>query len=368
MTARVPFVDLAAEHAALPGPIEDAIRRVLESSRFILGPEVEQFEEDAARFLELPHAIGVSSASDALVMCLKAVGVEPGDEVLTTPFSFFASTEAILRVGARPRFVDVSLDSLCLDPERAASEISGRTRAILPVHLFGSMDGIERLADLSERHGIPLIEDAAQAFGSRRAGRAAGAWGDAGCFSFFPTKVLGALGDGGLVVTRDAAIAQRCRALRQHGRAGGAHAEVGGNFRLDAIQAAVLGVKLTGLQDRIARRREHGRAYDHAFARLPGLSLVKRGADWNGAVYTVRVLDGRRDLVKGRLAAEGVETYVYYPRPLHLEPALAHLGMQAGTLPCGERAATEALSLPVFPTMSEAQRDVVIDAMRTALN
>jgi dTDP-4-amino-4,6-dideoxygalactose transaminase len=365
--ARVPFVDLAAEHASLRGPIEDAIRRVLDSSRFVLGPEVEQFEEDAARFLDVPHAVGVSSASDALVMCLKAVGVQAGDEVLTTPFTFFATTEAILRLGARPRFADVRLDSLCLDPDFAANEVSPRTRAILPVHLFGSMEGVEALVTLSERHDIPLVEDAAQAFGSRRAGRAAGAWGDAGCFSFFPTKVLGALGDGGLVATRDAAVAERCRSMRQHGRVGGVYVEVGGNFRLDALQAAILRIKLSGLSGAIERRRAHGRAYDDVFAGVPGLALVKRGDDWNGAVYTLRVLGAHRDAVRERLTKAGVETAVYYPRPLHLEPALSHLGIRPGMLPHGERVAKEVLSLPIFAAMTDGQRNLVIDSVLSAM-
>jgi dTDP-4-amino-4,6-dideoxygalactose transaminase len=366
VTIRVPFVDLAAEHAPLRGLIDDAIRRVVDSSRFVLGPEVERFERDAASFLGAPHAIGVSSGSDALVMSLTAIGVGAGDEVLTTPFSFFATAESILRIGARPRFVDVSLDSLCLDPERVAGAISPRTRAILHVHLFGSMEGIEVLAQLSERRGVPMIEDAAQAFGSVRGGRAAGTWGAAGCFSFFPTKVLGALGDGGLVVTRDGSIAERCRGLRQHGRVETDYSDVGGNFRLDALQAAVLGVKVAGLRERIARRREHGKAYDDAFARLPGLALVKREEDWNGAIYTLRVLDGRRDVVRSRIRAAGIETAIYYPRPLHLEPALAHGGFEPGLLPNSDRAAKEVLSLPVFPTMTNEQRDCVIDAVRLA--
>ncbi len=366
MASRVPFVDLEAEHALLRAPIDEAIADVLRSSQFILGPEVERFERETAEFLGAVHAIGVSSASDALVMCLTALGVGREDEVLTTPFTFFASAEAILRTGARPRFVDIHPDSLCLDPERAASEISSRTRAILPVHLFGSMVGIEPLALLGERLGVPLIEDAAQAFGSKRAGRSAGLWGAAGCFSFFPTKVLGALGDGGLIVTSDPDVASRCRGLRQHGREQDSYVHIGGNFRLDALQAAVLRVKLQGITERIERRRAHGRAYDEAFRGLPGLALVTRDADWNGGVYTLRVLDGRRDLVRERLTLAGVQTAVYYRRPIHLEPALSHLGLRPGALPESERAAEQVLSLPVFPAMTVHQRSYVIDAVIAA--
>jgi len=366
VTRRIPFVDLASEHALLGDSIERAIQEVLRSSQFILGPEVERFERDVSELLGGAYAIGVSSGSDALVVCLKALGVGHDDEVLTTPFTFFASVEAIVRVGARPVFVDVHPESLCLDVAHVENALSPRTRAILPVHLFGSMHGIEALTLLAERRDVPIVEDAAQAFGSRRSGRAAGTWGAAGCFSFFPTKVLGALGDAGLVVTSDVTIAARCRALRQHGREDGAHVSIGGNFRLDALQAAVLRVKLKRVAHQVERRRLHGRAYDDAFLGLPGLALLKRESDWNGAVYTLRVLDGRRDLLAQRLAEAGVETAVYYRRPLHLEPALSHLGLPRGGFPHSERAASEVLSLPVSPAMTEDQRNGVIDAVLAA--
>ncbi|HEX4336077.1 MAG TPA: DegT/DnrJ/EryC1/StrS family aminotransferase [Polyangiaceae bacterium] len=364
MTSRVPLVDLKAQHALLAGELADAIGAVVASSELVLGPAVDRFEEAAAGFLGVKHAIGVSCGSDALVTALLAAGVRHGDEVVTTPFTFFATAEAILRVGAVPRFADVEPRSLQLDAGAVAGVLSARTRAIMPVHLFGAAAPIDALVALATRSGVAVVEDAAQAFGATLGGRALGTFGALGCYSFFPSKVLGALGDGGLVVTNDAALASLCRSLRQHGRdASGDFTTVGGNFRLDAVQAAALSVKLRRLPAFIEARLRHAALYDAALEGAPGFRIVERHAGWNGAIYTLRVLDGRRDAVRRKLHEQGVETGVYYARPLHLTGALAGHGVREGALPESERASREVLSLPLYPEMSDAQRDHVVTTL-----
>jgi dTDP-4-amino-4,6-dideoxygalactose transaminase len=359
------MLDLARQHAPLRVELERAFAEVLTSSQFILGAEVDRFERSVAAYLGVQHAIGVSSGTDALLMALMAVGVGPGDEVVTTPFSFFATVESILRVGARPRFVDVDPATLNLDVSLVEEALTDRTRAILPVHLYGNPMQLDGLIRLAESRGIPVIEDAAQAFGSRIGDRATGTRGALGCFSFFPTKILGALGDAGLVVTNDSSLAERCCRLRQHGAEHrGEHLEVGGNFRLDAIQAAVLSAKLPRVDEWIGVRRVHAAAYDAALGGIPGLQMLRRSEGWNGSVYTVRVLDGRRDALRSELAKRSIETAVYYGQLLHLQPALEHVGPGPGSFPEGCRAVAEALSLPVFAEMAVSQRNQVIDAAR----
>lgn len=362
----VPFVDLRAQTAALGDLLRNAVLRVVGSGAYVLGEEVARFEASAARYLGVQHAIGVSSGSDALVMALTASGIGRGDEVITSPFSFFATAESIVRAGAVPRFVDVDPVTFNLDVNQVEAAIGAGTRAILPVHLYGVPADMQRLDSICRSRGLVLVEDAAQAFGSRVNGRAAGTWGSSGCFSFFPAKVLGALGDGGMVVIDDDAIAARCRRLREHGsERRGEHVELGGNYRLDALQAAALSVKLGALDGWLAARRRHAAAYDAALSKLDGLVMPHRGPmqDWNAAIYTVRVRDGRRDELVGFLRARGIESVVYYSRPLHAQPALAFLGHGAGSFPEAERATTEVLSLPLYPEMSDEQRARVIDAV-----
>jgi dTDP-4-amino-4,6-dideoxygalactose transaminase len=365
---RVPLVDLRAQHAVLASELESAIGGLVRSSELVLGRTVECFEGAVAGLLHVEHAVGVSSCSDALVVALTALGVGPGDEVVTTPFSFFATAEAIARVGASPVFADVEPLSLQIDVREVEARLTPRTRAIVPVHLYGSAAPIDALLELAGKAGVAIVEDAAQAFGSGFRGRTLGTWGALGCYSFFPAKVLGALGDGGLVVTRDAALAAKCRRLRQHGRGEqGGYAELGGNFRLDAIQAAALSVKLPHLSAYVEARRRHAAFYDAALGGVSGLAPVARHEEWNGAIYTVRVLGGRRDAVRRFLADRGVDTGVYYPRPLHHEPALARFGVRERDLPHCERAAQEVLSLPLYPELSEAQRAYVVEALHAAL-
>lgn len=451
---RVPLVSLEAQHAALAGALADASQRVIASGRFILGPEVEAFEREIATYLGVKHAIGVSSGTDALVCALLALGIGPGDEVVTSAYGFVATAEAVARVGATPRFVDIDPSGFNLDPGRVADATSPRTRAILPAHLFGHPADLEPLNELGGRSGIAVIEDAAQAMGAtwlgvnaweevterqarrwsastaqRRAGdfpappsqtmvsaglevtdedretlisvaspdpsfgggerdtlvgrptsvdpvlspvgpRRAGSVGTLGCFSFFPSKTLGALGDGGLVVTGDDLLAARVRRLRQHG-ASAKHwyTEIGGNYRLDALQAALLRVKLPHLDGWLALRRAHVAAYEAALADLSGLELPRAAAfaDPAWAHYVVRVKDGRRDAVARALEERGIETAIYYPVPLPLQPAFSYLGHRAGDFPEAERAAAECLAIPLFPELRVEERERVIRALRECL-
>jgi dTDP-4-amino-4,6-dideoxygalactose transaminase len=366
VSGRIPMCDLGPEGAEVEGAVRDALERVLASRQFVLGPEVEAFEAQVAGLLGVRHAVGVSSGSDALLAALLALGIGPGDEVITTPFSFFATVECILRVGATPRFADVNPGTLNLDPEAAAQAVGPRTRAILVVHLYGRPAALEPFAALCERRGLALVEDAAQAFGVRHAGRAVGSWGRLGCFSFFPAKPLGAFGDAGLVVTGDDALAERVRALRVHGAVRrNEHRWVGGNFRLDALQAAVLGAKLPGFDRRLAERQASARRYDAGLQGVAGLEVVSPGTDAErgAAVYTVRA-PGRRDALRAHLGRAGIDSAVYYPIPLHRQAALGPAMEEAGAFPVAERAAAEVLSLPLYSGMAPGDVDGIIEQVR----
>jgi len=366
---RIPVLDIVAQNRALSAEITAGMARVVESGRFILGAEVEGFEAAVCAFLNVPYAVGVSSGSDALVCALLALGVGPEHEVITTPFSFFATVEAILRVGARPRFVDVRDDTLELDPEAVDAAIGPRTGAILGVSLYGEPGRVQRLAEVGASRGVPLVEDAAQAFGARSGGRAVGSFGAFGCFSFQPTKPLGAFGDAGMVVTRDSLLADRCRQLRSHGATSKhRHARIGGNYRLDALQAAVLSVKLRHLPSFLARREHHARAYLRALGDLPEVAMPPslEGSAPSRSVFTLRVGNGHRDALSAALSAAGIDTAVHYPIPLHRQTALLDrgLGLPEGALPIVERAATEVLSLPIYPELSDGSRDRVCSEVR----
>ena len=348
---KIPLVDLAAAHAPLRPEIDAAIARVIDSGHFIGGPEVEGFERELAPVCGAAHAVAVSSGTDALLVSLMALEVGPGDEVVTTPLSFFATAGAIARLGARPVFADIEPDSFNLDPAAAVAACTVRTRAIVPVHLFG------RPATLPATE-VPIVEDAAQSIG------AAPVAGAAACLSFFPTKNLGALGDGGAVVTADAAFAERVRLLRNHGaRPKYHHALVGGNFRLDALQAAVLRVKLPRLEAWTAARRRNAARYRDLFA-AAGVDAVRVPADAPGHIYNqfvVRV--PRRDELRAHLTRAGIGTEVYYPVPFHLQPCFAELGYGAGAFPHAEAACREALALPVYPAMTSSQQAQVVAAI-----
>ncbi len=348
---RVSMRDLAAEHASLRPQLDAALRRVLDSGQFIGGPEVEAFERELAAALGCAHAIGVSSGTDALLVTLMALGVGPGDEVVTTPFSFFATAGAIARLGARPVFADVDPTTLNLDAAAATAAVTGRTRAILPVNLYGA------LAELPDAP-VPIVEDAAQSIGASPP-RAAAA-----TLSFFPSKNLGALGDAGAVLTSDAALADRIALLRSHGARPKYHnLAVGGNFRLDALQAAFLRVKLPHLAAWTASRRDTAARYRDLFAAAPDLAdhlaLLR---DSPAHVYHHFVIRARdRDGLRRHLAGAGIATEVYYPSPLHLQPCFAELGYQLGALPSAEAAAADALAIPIDPSITAADQEYVVD-------
>lgn len=370
----VPFLDLEAEYRPLASAIEQAVRRVFEAQSFVLGPTVERFERSLATELRARHAVGVSSGTDALLVSLLAENIGAGDEVVTTPFTFFATAGSILRVGARPVFVDIEPGSFQMDATQVEGALSPRTRALLPVHLFGGAAPLERLTALAAQRGLTLIEDAAQALGTVVDGTAqAGTVGDYGCFSFFPSKNLGGAGDGGLVVCAREDRAERLRRLRAHGAPEPhRHDEVGGNFRLDALQAAVLEVKLPYLRAWIAARRRNAERYRRLFldrglvssgvpSREGPLVLPEPQSGHSYNQFVVRAFD--RDGLVRHLRSLGVGCAVYYPRPLHLQPALEFLGYRPGAFPEAERAAAEVLALPVFPALSETQAEEVADAV-----
>ena len=347
---KIPLVDLGAELSALRADIDAAIARVIDSTRFIGGPEVSAFEDELAVAAGARFAVGVSSGTDALLVALMALGVGPGDEVVTTPFSFFATVGAIVRLGARPVFADIDPRSCNLDPAAALSAVTARTRAILPVHLYGRP---ARLPDA----GIPIIEDAAQSLGASPVA------GLCQCISFFPTKNVGALGDAGAVLTGDAAFAERVRLLRTHGaQPKYVHGLVGGNFRLDALQAAVLRVKLPHLGAWCNARRAHAERYRDLFAaaRVPAeLQLPEDAPEHIYHQFVIRA--PRREALRTFLHEAGVETEVYYPVPLHLQRCFADLGYREGAFPAAEAASREVLALPVHPALPPGAQSYVVD-------
>ena len=359
---RIPILDLSPEIEELWDDLMAAITRVLRSGQFILGPEVEAFEREVAEYLGGKHAIGLNSGTDALVIGLRALGVGPGDEVITTPFTFFATAEAISLVGATPVFVDIDPKTFNLNPDLIAAAITPRTKAILPVHLYGRPAEMDPILDLAEAHGLKVLEDCAQAFGATYRGKKVGTLGHAGAFSFFPSKNLGAYGDGGLLVTNDDEVATLGRMLRAHGSKRKYHNEtVGYNSRLDALQAAILRVKLPRVDTWNQARRQVALRYNELLADVPGLVLPEVSEGHVFHQYTVRVLGKRRDEVQKKLGEAGIGTMVYYPVPVHKLPVYAHSGF---VLPEAERASQEVLSLPIFPAITEEQMIYVVGELR----
>lgn len=365
---KVPLLDLKAQFAPLRGDVFAAITRVCDAQQFILGPEVEALERELEAFLGIPHAVGVSSGTDALLAALMALGIGAGDEVVTTPFSFFATAGSIARLGARPVFVDIDRGNFNIDAGAIASAITAKTKAILPVHLFGQSADMEPIVEISERTGIPIVEDAAQAIGTCYRGRPAGGIGTIGCFSFFPTKNLGAFGDGGLVTTADGTLARKLRAIRQHGgEVKYRHDVVGANFRLDALQAAILRVKLPHLNAWTAARRKNADRYRALFTKagLAGtVSLPAQSADSTHIYNQFVIRVPERDRLRAHLQSCGIGTEVYYPVPLHLQPCFRDLGYRAGSFPVAETAATEALALPIYGEITEAQQSLVVETIQ----
>jgi dTDP-4-amino-4,6-dideoxygalactose transaminase len=363
---RVPLLDLKAQYGPLREDIRAAIDRVCDSQVFILGPEVSSLEQEIAVSCGAKYAVGVSSGTDALLIALMAAGVGPGDEVITSTYSFFATAGTVARLGAVPVFVDIERESFNLDVSTVEAKLTSRTKALLPVHLYGRCADLDPLLELGDRRGIPVIEDAAQAIGATDGkGRQAGTTGRMGCFSFFPTKNLGGFGDGGLVTTQDAALAETLRILRVHGAKPKYHHKVvGGNFRLDAIQAAVLRVKLKHLNTWSRRRRENAARYRSLIQEAGLGSRVGLPADVPGHIYNqfiLRVPD--RDRLQAFLTENGIGTEIYYPVPLHLQDCFSGLGYRKGELPNAEAAAAETLALPIYPELSEDQLRTVVSTL-----
>ncbi len=370
----LPILDLQPEIEQHWDAFTEAFQRVLRSGRFIGGPEVAAFEAEAAAYLGTTHAIGLNSGTDALVIALRALDIGPGDEVLTTPFTFFATAEAISLVGATPVFVDVDDRTFNIDPALIEAAITERTRAILPVHLYGQPAAMAQILDVAERHGLRVVEDCAQSFGARYpggdadglAGRMTGTMGDLGTYSFFPSKNLGAFGDAGLLATDDDALAETARKLRAHGGAHKYHNEMlGYNSRLDSLQAALLRVKLPHVDAANAARRAVAVRYTEALAGVPGIVAPEVTEGHVVHQYTVRVLDGRRDALVEALAEAGIQAMVYYPVPVHRLPVYAEAGFP--TMPVAERLAGEVMSLPVGPYLAEEAQGRVIQDVRSFL-
>jgi dTDP-4-amino-4,6-dideoxygalactose transaminase len=361
---KVPLLDLKAQYATIRTEVEAAISDVMESQHFILGPKVEQCEKAVATYSRCSGAIGVSSGSDALLACLMAENIGPGDEVITTPYTFFATVGAIVRVGATPVFVDIDPATYNLDAAQIESRVTKQTRVIIPVHLYGQMADMDAVMRVADQHGLVVIEDAAQAIGAEHRGHRAGSIGHYGCFSFFPSKNLGAAGDAGMIVTNDAERAEKLRCLRGHGAKPKYHHKiVGGNFRLDAIQAAVVSAKLPHLDDWTAARQSNARKYDQLFGKASlAIGLPKVVADRHiFNQYVIRV--SGRDALQAHLQQKAIGTEVYYPVAMHLQECFDNLGYRAGAFPESERAAKETLALPIYPELSDAQLQYVVESV-----
>lgn len=380
----VPLLDLKAQYVTIKDDLDRAVADVLQSQHFILGPKVQECEQAIARYSQCAHGIGVSSGTDALLVCLMAEGIGPGHEVITTPYTFFATAGAVARVGAKPVFVDIDPATYNIDVRRIERAVTPQTRAIIPVHLYGQMADMDPIMEIAARRRLTVIEDAAQAIGAESNGRRAGSIGHYGCFSFFPSKNLGAAGDGGMVVTQDKARADKLIKLRAHGsHPKYYHQFIGGNFRLDALQAAVVNVKLAHLDAWTAARQANARRYDRLIQNA-GLS-VRFSADPDRSPvrpreiilpspcadrhiynqYVVRVAE--RDRIRKALTEKGVSTEIYYPVPMHLQECFAYLGHRPGDFPESEGAANQTIALPIYPELSDAQAEHVVQSLAQAL-
>ena len=369
--AAIPLLDLHAQYRPLRDDLLAAISRICDSQRFIGGPEVDAFEREMAALVGVPHSVGLSSGTDALLAALMALDIRPGDEVIVPTFSFFATAGCVSRLGAIPKLVDIDARTCNIDPEQAVAAITPRTRAIIPVHLYGQCAEMDPILAAAARAGIAVIEDAAQAIGATYHGRQAGSMGTAGCFSVFPSKNLGAFGDGGLLTTHDARLADEVRLLRNHGAEPKYfHKRIGGNFRLDALQAAVLRVKLPHLAGWSEARRRNADRYDRLFRASAAADRIVLPFRAPGCVhifnqYTIRVPN--RDAVRAKLDAAGIGTEIYYPVPFHLQECFAPLGYRRGDFPVAERVAAETLALPIYGELTEPQQEQVVNAIDGAV-
>ncbi len=367
--SKVPPFDVTQQFQQIGNDLSREVTAVLASGQYIGGPNVGQFEVEFAEYTGSKYGIACNSGTDALYLGLRALGVGQGDEVITTPFTFFASAEVISMVGAKPIFVDIEADSFNIDLNHLEQAITDRTRAILPVHLFGRPIDMSRLMAIATAHNLYVIEDCAQATGATWQGKRVGSIGDVGCFSYYPTKNLGGCGDGGMVTTNNLAIAEQIQILREHGSARRYyHSHIGMNSRLDAIQAAILRVKLPHLDRWNHLRIAIADRYEQFLKHVPGVITPPQcpGSVWNQ--YTIRLIDRDRDAVQASLREQGVITITYYPLPLHLQEVYKHLSYAPGSFPVAETVCTQVLSLPMFPELSELQQVAVVDALKNALS
>jgi len=375
----VPLLDLRAQYLSIKEEIDRAVAEVINSQHFILGPKVQECERAIAQYCHCSYGVGMSSGTDALLACLMAEGIGPGDEVITTPYTFFATVGSIARVGAKAVFVDIDPVTYNLDPRQIESKITPRTRAIIPVHLYGQMAAMDQVMQIAAKHKLVVIEDAAQAIGAENGGRRAGSIGHYGCLSFFPSKNLGAAGDGGMVVTNDAGRAEKLMLLRAHGsKPKYYHKVVGGNFRLDALQAAIVSAKLPHLDGWTGARQRNVERYNTLFGKT-GLKIASSGQSSSDRrmaeitlpkvaterhifnQYVIRVT--KRDELRTWLEAKGVATEIYYPVPMHLQECFSYLGFGSGTFPESENAAMETVALPIYPELSDQQAIYVVECV-----
>jgi dTDP-4-amino-4,6-dideoxygalactose transaminase len=366
---QVPLFDLKSQFAPIRDDVRAAVDRVFESQGFVLSEEVAALEEEVAAYCQTKYAIGCASGSDALILALMSLGIGPGDEVITSPFTFFATGSAITRFGARPVFVDIDPSTYNIDAALAGKAVTGKTKAIVPVHIYGQCAEMDSLLELGERKRVSIIEDAAQAIGAKDRSRRAGSMGTIGCFSFYPSKNLGGAGDGGMIVTNDPDHAGRLRMLRVHGEERRYyHRCIGINSRLDSLQAAVLRVKLPHLDEWIAGRQHRAQRYQSMFAEA-GLAefieppFVRTDASHVFHLFVIRVRDGKRDALLEHLKNAGVGSGVYYPVPLHLQECFSYLGYKRGDFAVAEAASAETLALPVFPELTDEQQDYVVGSI-----
>jgi dTDP-4-amino-4,6-dideoxygalactose transaminase len=368
---KVPMLDLQAQYEPIKDEVLEAIKEVFDSKQFIMGPKIVALENEIATYCGCKHAIGVSSGTDALIISLMALGIGAGDEVITTPFTFFATAGSISRVGATPIFVDVDPDTYNINPDLIEAKITSKTKAIIPVHIFGQMADMDKIMDIAKKHNLKVIEDAAQAIGCNYKSsvdgkiKEAGSVGDTGCFSFFPSKNLGCCGDGGIVTTNNDELAEKMRVLRDHGsKPRYYHHTIGGNFRLDALQAAVLSVKLKGLEDQHAKRNANAQFYNDALKDTVKIPTVKDGFRMIYNQYVIR--SENREPIQQSLQDNNIGNAIYYPVPLHLQPCFAYLGYKEGDCPEAEKAAQEVLAIPVYSELTVEQKDYIVKAINSA--
>ncbi len=358
----VPLLDLNAQYKPIEDEVFAAFKEVFDSKRFIMGDKITELEEKIADYCQCKYAVGVTSGTDALILSLMALGIGPGDEVITTPFTFFATAGSIDRLGAIPVFVDIDSRTYNIDASLIEEKITPKTKAIMPVHIFGQMADMDKIMEIAGKHNLKVIEDAAQAIGSEYKGKRSGSMGDTGCFSFFPSKNLGCCGDGGIITTNDKDLAEKMRILRNHGsNPKYYHKFVGGNFRLDAIQAAILLVKLPYLEAQHKRRQENAAYYNNKLKAAAVLPVVADERRMIFNQYTIRVKD--RDGLRNHLNESGIGNDIYYPLPLHLQECFSGLGYKKGDLPVSEKTADEVISLPIYSELTETQLDAVAKAI-----